>query len=233
MNGNRKTVGILGGMGPAATVELFSRIVNNTPANKDCEHVNLVIINDPSIPDRTSYILNKGDSPIPKLLENLKKLERAGAELAVIPCMTAHAFIGELQSKSPIPILNAIGLVERHLQLYSNIKNVGLLATTGSIKSGAYQKNISKKLIIPNDRVQEDVMTIIYKIKAGYYEKDLYDELFNIIKELKDRGAQAVIAGCTELGIVMNEKNSKMKIIDPINLLVEEVVKYGKGMVKQ
>src|SRR5690625_4403705 len=228
MNSHGKTIGILGGMGPAATVELFSRIVKKTPAKVDSEHVKLIIINDPTIPDRTNYILEKDDSPIPKLLENLNRLHLSGAELAVMPCMTAHAFIDELQSKSPIPIINAIELVEGYLRLHPDIQKVGLLATTGSVVSGAYQKYITKNLIIPDEERQQDVMHVIYKIKAGDYGEEINKCTDEVVSELVEKGAQAVIAGCTELGIIMNENRLKIKVIDPINLLVEEVVKYGQ-----
>src|SRR5690625_5272269 len=105
-----KIVGILGGMGPAATSELFEKIINNTKATIDQEHVSTIIINDPMIPDRTEYILGKGTSPIPRLVKNIKKLSEIGADVIVIPCMTAHTFISELQSYSPVPIINAIHL---------------------------------------------------------------------------------------------------------------------------
>lgn len=227
MSCNKKTVGILGGMGPAATVELFSRIVNNTSAHRDSEHVNLVIINDPSIPDRTNFILENGDSPIPKMEENLKKLYLAGADTVVIPCMTAHAFINELQRKSPIPIINAIKLIEHYLQLNSDIKKIGLLATTGSINSGSYQKFISRELLLPSEQEQEMVMSVIYKVKGGKFGLNEVKEMGKVVKSLKGAGAQAIIAGCTELGIILNDDNMQIKVLDPLSFLAAEAIRIG------
>ncbi|MFC4025028.1 aspartate/glutamate racemase family protein [Oceanobacillus longus] len=233
----QEVIGILGGMGPAATVELFNRIVNNTAAKYDKEHVNTIIINDPQIPDRTEYILGEGESPIPKLKENIMKLHLAGAEYIAIPCMTAHTFISELQQSSPIPIINAIELIDRYLEeTYPNVHTVGLLATTGSIKSGVYGKHLTKTNIITPDGMQQSrLMDIIYSkngIKAGNTSPEIVNEINKILYELRKENIQAVIAGCTELGIVMNNTNMDMPVIDPITLLAKETVKLGNNYIK-
>lgn len=232
----QKTIGVLGGMGPAATVELFSRIVNNTDAKRDDEHVKIVIINDPTIPDRTRYILGKGESPVPKLKQNLIKLAEAGADVAMIPCMTAHTFITELEYDSPIRIINAIELVEKRLSNKElNIQKVGLLATTGSIKTQVFQKQLTKKVIVPNNENQKMLMEVIYGengIKAGYINTGIIEKINDIINELKKEGAQAVIAGCTEIGLVMNNENAVLPVIDPISLLAEEAIKIGANLGK-
>lgn len=227
----RKTIGILGGMGPAATVELFSRIVNNTVAEKDTDHVNMIIINDPSIPDRTNYIVGEGESPVPKLKENLKKLVDAAADVIIIPCMTAHAFIEQLQEETPKPIINGIKLIDDHLkEINGDIGRIGLLATTGSVKSKTYNKFLSKEIITPTDVEQNRLMDIIYGkngIKAGYTNQQILQDLLEIVRSLKNKGAQAFIAGCTELGIVLNSENSGEIIIDPIDLLALKAIKIG------
>ncbi|WP_280770564.1 aspartate/glutamate racemase family protein [Salipaludibacillus daqingensis] len=226
-----KTIGILGGMGPAATVELFSRIVNNTVATSDQEHVNMVIINDPQIPDRSKYILEKGESPLPKLKDNLIKLYNAGADVAIIPCMTAHSFITELQYHSPIPIINAIELVEKHIkETFPFIEKVGLLATTGSVKSGVYQKYLTKTIYTLDEHEQNKLMGAIYDkdgIKGGNISDESASRVLNVLETLKDRDVDAVIAGCTELGLVLNDENAKIPVIDPIFLLAKEAVRIG------
>lgn len=232
----QKTVGILGGMGPAATVELFSRIVNNTNASKDDDHVNLVIINDPSIPDRTKYILGDGENPVPKLKQNLRKLIDAGVNAVIIPCMTAHAFIPELQKETSIPIINGIELIEEYLNyIDQKIDRVGLLATTGSVKSGTYNKYLSREVITPNDVDQKKLMNIIYGekgIKAGFINNQILNELLEIIDNLKKKGAQAYIAGCTELGLILNSENTNEIIIDPIDLLALKAIELGAKNIK-
>lgn len=231
----QKVIGILGGMGPAATSELFSRIINNTAAEMDQEHVNMVIINDPQIPDRSAYILENGISPIPKLLENLNKLALAGADVAVIPCMTAHSFINELNKTSPIPVINAINLVEEFIQkYYPNIDKIGLLATNGSIGSNVFQRYISKEIITPDNITQHEVMEIIYGdegIKAGNISDGVTTRIKKVTDKLKKEGAEAVIAGCTELSLVMNEEKIRLPVIDPITILAKKVVEIGNNYV--
>lgn len=222
---NKKAIGILGGMGPEATLELFDRIIKATPATCDQDHVNLVIMNDPQIPDRTNYIFGKGESPIPKLLNNLKKLNLAGAELAIIPCMTAHSFIEELQRESPIPIVNTIHLIDKYLDQLPEIRRIGLLATKGSYKSEVFQKYINKEIIIPTESNQKKLMEVIYGangIKTGNTSKIQKEKLMEIIESLND--VQAVITGCTELSLVLNQNDLDIKLIDPISILADYVV---------
>lgn len=228
---SKKVIGILGGMGPAATVELFSRIVNNTTAKTDQDHVNTVIINDPQIPDRTEFILGKGKNPVPRMVSNLNKLYQAGAEVAIIPCMTAHSFISEMQKESPIPIINAIELVETYLQeSYPEVQKIGLLATGGSAKSRVFQRFISKNIITPNNIEQEKLMSVIYGehgIKSGNIGRQIHQELISIVDKMKEEKIQAIIAGCTELSLVMNEESVNLPVIDPVLLLAKEAVRLG------
>lgn len=227
----RKTIGILGGMGPAATSELFSRIINNTPAKTDQEHISIVVVNDPTIPDRTKYILGEGTNPIPYLIKNINKLTQIGVDLIIIPCMTAHSFIHDLQKYSSIPILNAVELVENYLtEYYPNLQKVGLLATDGSIKSGVFQKYLTKKICIPEAKEQKSLIEIIYGengIKAGNASEKQVNGIKRVVNHLKDSGIQAVIAGCTELSLVMDEENMSMPVIDPMMLLAEHVIKLS------
>lgn len=229
----QKVIGILGGMGPAATGELFNRIVNNTVAKTDQEHVNMIIINDPQIPDRTNYILGKGESPLPRMINNIKKLYYAGAEVVIIPCMTAHSFLEELQKESPVPIVNAIELVESYFKsFYPSISKIGLLATAGSVKSGVYNKYISKEIIVPDEDNQGKLMNTIYSengIKAGNTSKETTDEIITIINTLKEKNIEAVIAGCTELSLVLDDNNVRLPVIDPVLLLAKKAVELGNN----
>ncbi len=230
---SKRVIGILGGMGPAATVELFSRIVKNTSAKTDQDHINTVIINDPQIPDRTEFIFGNGENPVPRMVNNLNKLYKAGADTAIIPCMTAHSFISEMQKSSPIPIVNAIELVEKHLQnFYPDIQKVGLLATNGSVNSGVFRQYISKEIITPTNIEQEKLMNVIYGdngIKSGNTGSEVLLDLNNIVSKVKEKKIQAVIAGCTELSLVMSEESFNLPVIDPILLLAKEAVRLGNS----
>lgn len=228
---SRKTIGILGGMGPAATLELFERIINNTVAEADQDHVSLIIINDPQIPDRTKFIMGEGPSPVERLMDNINKLSNAGADVVIIPCMTAHSFISVLQERSPIPIINAIELVERYIQRnHPNVNKIGLLATDGSVKSGVFQQFISDEIVVPNVEKQKELMDIIYGkegIKSNNYHDQIFERISSITDDLKKSNAEAIIAGCTELSLVMDEENLQIPVIDPITILAKETVEIG------
>ncbi|MBM7095819.1 amino acid racemase [Bacillus sp. H-16] len=229
----RKTIGILGGMGPAATAELFNIIIDNTIAETDQDHISTIVINDPQVPDRTKFILGEGKSPVPKLLENLKKLYLIGADVAIIPCMTAHSFLPELQKQSPIQIINTMELVERYIsEHYPSLTRVGLLATTGSIKSGVYNRYLTRQILTPTADEQRNLMNIIYGydgIKAGNVTAATTFEVERIIDTLRRNDIHGVIAGCTELSLVLHEKSVQLPIIDPIKILAKEAVRLGSA----
>ena len=138
-------IGILGGMGPEATVEIFRRIIDITPSKKDQDHLHIIIDNNPKIPDRTAAILGKGESPLPLLTSTAKNLEKAGASFIIIPCNTAHHYIDLLRREVSIPIVDM--LEETVNEIYKELpnSNIGLLASTGTIKAKIYQKAANKK----------------------------------------------------------------------------------------
>ena len=131
-----RTIGILGGMGSEATSILFQDIVNQTDATKDSEHIPVIINNDPSIPDRSAYILGKGPDPVPYLQDGVKKLQAWGADCMIMPCNTAHYFIDEITSVIQIPVLNMIEETAVFAKKqYPGVSRFGLLATLGTYKT--------------------------------------------------------------------------------------------------
>ena len=135
----KKIVGVIGGMGPLATSDLFNKIIKYTDANKDSEHIHIIIDNNTSIPDRSKFILENGESPLNEIVSSAKKLENAGVDFIIIPCNTSHSLYDEIAKRINTPIINMIDEVAKELEKL-NIKKVGLLATTGTIKSGIYKK---------------------------------------------------------------------------------------------
>ncbi|CAB50281.1 cysteate racemase [Pyrococcus abyssi] len=224
-----KVIGILGGMGPLATVEMFKRIVEKTPAKKDQDHPKIIIFNNPQIPDRTAFILGKGEDPRPELIKTAKKLEECGADFIIMPCNTAHAFIEDIRKAIRIPIISMIEETAKKVKELG-FKKVGLLATTGTIASGVYEKEFSKygiEVLIPREDEQEEVMKGIYDgVKAGNLElgKEL---LIKIARKLEERGAECIIAGCTEVSVVLSEKDLKVPLIDPMDVIAEAAVKVA------
>lgn len=226
-----KVIGILGGMGPLATVDLFKRIVLKTPAKKDQEHPRIIIYNNPKIPDRTAYILGKGENPLPELIDSAKKLEKWGADFIIMPCNTAHYFAEEIQKAIKIPLINMIEETASYVESLG-VKRAGILATTGTIVSGIYQKALEKREIegiVPSEKDQEKVMKGIYKgVKAGNIELGR-NLLLEVAKKLEGE-VEAIIAGCTEVSVALKQEDLSVPLIDPMDILAEKAVKIALGL---
>lgn len=206
-----KVLGIIGGMGPMATVDLFSLIVQLTEAKKDSEHIHILIDNYPQIPDRTTSIINGDDKPLPFLREAAVRLEQQGADIIIIPCNTSHYYIKQVQESIKIPILNMIEEVAKRL-VNEKISRVGLFATDGVIDSKIYDNVLLKygiQTYLPDEIGQKKVMNLIYnEVKAGIcpHPELLYPEF----DKMKSLGVEAFILGCTELPLVFaTNKNYK------------------------
>ena len=229
-----KIVGILGGMGPEATCEMFRRIIKLTGAKSDSEHLRIIIDNNPKIPDRTKAILHNGHSPVEEMVSTAKNLVGAGADFIIIPCMTAHRFISEVQSFVNVPILDAIELTKQYIEeKYKNVNRIGLLATSGTVYAGLFQKYlVENKIIVPNSALQDEVMDIIYGnngIKFGNTSQEIVDRLKKVVLELTEaEGVEAIIAGCTEVGFVLKQSDIDLPLIDPLTVLASESVKLAK-----
>ncbi|ALV62187.1 Aspartate racemase [Thermococcus sp. 2319x1] len=226
-----KVIGILGGMGPLATVDLFKRIVLKTPAKKDQEHPRIIIYNNPKIPDRTAYILGKGENPLPELIDSAKKLEKWGADFIIMPCNTAHYFADEIQKAIKIPLINMIEETASHVEALG-VKRVGILATTGTIVSGIYQKALEKRgieALVPSGEDQEKVMKAIYEgVKAGDIEPGR-KLLLEVAKKLENE-VEAIIAGCTEVSVALKPEDLSVPLVDPMDILAEKAVKLALGL---
>jgi len=226
----KKTIGIIGGMGPMATVELFRLIVNNTRSCVDQDHIHVLIDNNPKIPDRTRAILEGGESPVPAILDSAVKLEKAGADFLVIPCNTSHYFLGEIQEHCSVPVLNMIEETAAFLRT-KQIKKVGLLATTGTIRGNVYERFFRPygiDLIYPNDADQRSVMDFIYfGVKAGNAEF-CCDGLLTVVHRLLEAGAETLVLGCTELPVGKKMYALDFPSVDAMEILARAaVVKAG------
>jgi len=237
---SEKIIGILGGMGPEATIDLFAKIVKRTGVKKDQDHLRILIDNNPKVPDRTLAIQEKGPSPLPKLIRSAKILESAGADFIVIPCVTAHYYYKPLKKKVKIPILNLVEMTVQYIRSrLKGISKVGLLATTGTIQAGLFQTSFSHtdlQLIIPTPEVQKRwVMEAIYGrrgIKAIGPSENSKRLILNASVKLIHQGAQAIIAGCTEVPLVLKEKDLSVPVIDPISILAGAAIEKAQGRKK-
>ncbi len=219
-----KTIGIMGGMGPLATVDLMNKIIRLTPAKNDQDHIHMIVDNYPQIPDRTSAIMGTGMNPLPFMKQSAKKLEAAGAELIAIACNTAHYYLHEIQAAINIPIINMPKETVRFIDEVG-LRSVALLATDGTMATKLYQKFLRESKIAvvePDEITQVSVMEGIYAVKAGDITKGK-NLLFQASQTMIDKGAEAVIAGCTEIPLVLSELDG-IKIIDPSHILAQKVV---------
>ncbi|MHC1720734.1 MAG: aspartate/glutamate racemase family protein [Clostridiaceae bacterium] len=228
-------IGIIGGMGPLATKDLLEKIILNTEAASDQEHIQVFIDNNTKIPDRTKAILHNGEDPLPEMLKSGKRLELLGADVAIMPCNTAHYFYNELSAKLKIPMINMLDVTARRAQELG-YRKVGILATDGTILSGVYKKAMGRwgiEIVTPDADGQKAVMDIIYSgVKAGKMDIDTTPFLA-VISELEANGAEALILGCTELPLAFEIYHiDKTKAIDPTLELAKAAILYVGGIVK-
>jgi len=233
INLGEKIIGILGGMGPEATADLFMRIIRSTPVKRDQDHFRVIIDSNSKIADRTPAVLGTGPSPLPTIVETGKNLERAGADFLIMPCNTAHFFYAEIQAELGIPLLHMIRLSAKHIKEdYPQIKRVGLLATDGTLASKLYQEAYGEygiEIINPTDASQTDVMDAVYRdIKTGDLETG-GKLLHRVAVELIEAGSDAVICGCTEVSLVIHDGDMSVPVVDPLQVLAEEAVKLASG----
>jgi len=224
-------IGILGGMGPEATVDLFSKIIKATPATRDQDHLRVIIDNNPAIPDRQKAILESGPSPAPFLVETAKNLAVAGADFIVMPCNTAHFWIDEIRKVVNIPVVDMIEETAREtLRLYPSLRKVGVMAASGTMRAGLYQKrfqDLGIATVTPEQKDQARLMEVIYLVKAGELSKSSVTAI-EIGRTLVKIGAEAVIAGCTEIPLILKASDLPVPIIDATQVLAARAVQIAR-----
>jgi aspartate racemase len=230
----RPIVGILGGMGPAATADLYAKIIAATPATRDQDHLHVVIWADPTVPDRSTALLQGGEDPTPWLLRGAAQLVAMGASFIAVPCNTAHAFFPAIERTITVPLIHMMDETATAVECaHPSIERVGLLATTGTITSGLYQRWFAKhhiEVIAPNDDQQEQfVMSAIHRVKAGETGQGATNALAEAASFLVAHGAEALIAGCTELPLIFRDGDASVPVIDPTRILAEAVVRRARA----
>jgi aspartate racemase len=230
-----KIIGILGGMGSLATADLFKKIILLTEAGNDNEHIHIIIDNNVNIPDRTKAILKGGESPMPYMLESARFLEGIGVSVIIMPCNTAHYYISELQEQIKVPFINMVKVTVDRVK-ENGFSVVGLLATDGTCKSGIYKtefKKVGIKIVTPSKKNQRFIMETIYGIKAQNYDVDI-SEIKKILEDLKNKGAEGVVLGCTELPIVFQNIVTEDIIFDSTRILAQSAITFvGKSIKRE
>ncbi len=234
-----RTIGVIGGMGPEATVDFFAKLVSATPATRDQDHLRVLIDNDPSVPDRNAAIAGEGPSPAPRLALMARGLVAAGAELLVMPCNGAHAFADAVREAAPgVPFLSLIdATVAATLARTPDVRAVGLLATDGTLSARLYHDAFERAgvaALTPSEIEQRTVMAAIYAVKAGAASEERRAALRAVAERLCQAGAEALINACTELPLLLREGEVVMSgevvpVIDSTDALVRETLAAARG----
>lgn len=234
-------IGMIGGLGPAATVDLYAKITKFTPAKCDQDHFKLVVEQDPTCPDRTKALLEGGTDPLLTLYDCSRRLEDDGCDCLIIPCNTAHAFAPYMQKHLGIPFINMQQATMDEIKAKLGDKaRIGLMATRGTVQSGIYSakaKAMDLPLFVPDEPNQDKVMDAIYGpvgVKAGITTGKCHDELVAAAEYLvKTYDCNVLILGCTELPLILDEGDmeiagKKVFIIDPTSALARKVVRLAQ-----
>lgn len=226
--GSKRTIGIVGGMGPAATAFFYESLVRATPATRDQEHVPVLISGDPRIPDRTEAILGGGPSPVPNIASAIQRLAMAGADLAVMPCNSAHYYYEELARDAPIPLLDMIDLTAAEARAaFPDVKAMGVLGTLATVQKRLYEVPLAKRgiaLVPATTRSRNAVMTAIRAVKAGDTRaaRSVVDAAAS---ELMDQGAGALILACTDLSLCYVARPPPFAAVDSTRSLASASVR--------
>ena len=226
----KKTIGILGGMGPLATADLLIKITTMTKADGDNEHIRVYVDCDCAIPDRTEAILHGGPDPVPEMTSALRNLEKCGADCIIMACNTAHYFLPRLQPLTSIPILDMPTITARRCAELFPGKKAALLGTTGTLQTGLYNAAMEKagvSYLLPEPDEQEWLMHLIYDVVKATRPMQPEEERWSrLLADLRARGADYFILACTELPIVANTLPDEGPFIDPTAELAREAILF-------
>jgi aspartate racemase len=232
----KRTVGVIGGMGPAATVDFLGRVVEATDVSVEQEHLHILVDCDPSVPDRTAFLLGQGPDPRPHLVRVARSLVLAGAELLVMPCNTAHVWIDDIRDSVKVDVVDWITEVAARVAGEGSVR-VGVFATTGTLMARLYQDALASKgvdALLPEEHLQEELMAIVYGsggVKQAGLSYDLASRLQEIEAKVATEGADAVLLACTEFSLLFRayERLWDIRVFDAAQIVAERVVSLAGG----
>ena len=225
-------VGIIGGMGSQAGMNLASKVLELCPGSSDQEFIEFVLHNNTRIPDRTQAIVYNGPSPVPELLRSVQLMNDAKVDLIMMACITAHYYYDQLKDHADGEFLHAISILkDLLLEDYGHCKRIGILATTGSIQSGIYhqitQGTPFELVTLDTDSQERIFMKAIYGengLKSSGYSPEAAIDLQNAVELLISRGAEVIVGGCTEVSLALDQSLVSVPFIDMVVLLAKEAV---------
>lgn len=227
------TVGVIGGLGPEATVDFFSKVVAATDAATDQDHLRVLIDNNPRVPNRNEAIAGRGPSPGPALAAMAVGLEAAGADFLVMVCNAAHAFQPHIEAAVAIPFLSIIDVTrDATLAAAAGVSRVAVLAAAGCIDAGLYQRAFEAAGVavdLPEGETRERFMRLLYRIKAGAVGPESRAEMRAIAQALLARGGGAVVAGCTEVPLVLDPSDLDVPLVSSTDALVAGTIARARS----
>lgn len=231
-----QVLGVIGGLGPIATAHFLELVIRMTDAQTDQQHLDMIIYNTPSTPDRTAFLLGQSQqSPLPKMLQTGQALAQAGAAYIAVPCVTAHNFLPELEEQLGIPVIDGVRETAVYLQ-EQGITRAGILATSGTVASRLIHRELEDHgitPITPDKEGQQMVMDLIYRdIKAG--KAPAMDLFFAVSRQLRQAGAQVIVLGCTELSLIKRDHSIGPGYLDVMEILAQRSIALcGKRLKRQ
>lgn len=230
IEGKEQVVGIIGGMGPEATVDLMQRIIAATPAADDVDHIRVLVDNNPKVPSRIKALIEgNGESPAPCMVSMAKGLVQQGADFLVIPCNTAHHYYPDVAAAVDVPVLNLVELTAEHVKnAQPNIKRIGLLASTALQIIHLYEPWFAKhdiQVVYPAPEHQEKVMAFIRAVKANKQTPEQLIDYHRAAENLASQGAECLVVACTELSVIGDKFEAALPLYDAADLLAKTIVR--------
>ncbi|PXY00151.1 aspartate/glutamate racemase family protein [Halomonas sp. LBP4] len=225
-------VGVLGGMGPDATVAFMQRVIDVTAAEDDIDHVHLLVDNNPKVPSRIKALIDgDGENPGPAIAEMARRLEVAGADFLVMPCNTAHYYWQDAQDAVGIPVWHIVECTLDTIARRIPGARVGMLCSPALRKIGLYEGFIESRglsLVYPDD--EASVLDVIRAVKRGQgRHPDTLAAITRAADELRERGADVLVLACTELSVIGDALDTSVPVVDTVQVLAEQVVAAADG----
>jgi len=227
---HRCTVGVLGGLGPAATVDFMARLIAATPAATDQDHLHLLVDHNPAVPNRHDAIAGRAPSVGPALAAMARGLERGGADCLVMVCNTAHAWEQDIREAVAIPFLSIVDATVEALDQHPP-RRVGVMAADGCREAGLYQRALvarGHEPVLWDPPEQAAFMALVYRVKAGERGPALSRAMGELAGALAGRGAEALIAACTEIPLVLDAAAAPRPLYASTELLVARTLAFAR-----
>ena len=229
----RRTVGVLGGLGPAATVDFLDKIVRATDAERDQDHVRLIVDVNPAVPCRNAAVAGRGPSPGPALAEMARGLQRAGADFLVMVCNAAHAFETDVRAATTLPFVSIVDeTVREALRRRPGLQVAGVLASSGCLDAGLYEQTFARhgvRALSPGADGRAVFMDLLGRIKGGRVDEEVRAGMRSLARALIDQGAEILVAGCTEIPLVLDAGDVPVPLLNSTDVLVARTLAYASG----